>query len=153
MLTNALHLDDPAVRADLCEADEVAVKLDAATDETLRKYNRPARERSVRQIVDGIKAFRAQYHGKLCTQTMLMGANVKEAEAIAELLKEIGPDEIQLNTPRRFYPLVWRQENRGRHTAAPPDYPHRELKTVPPEQMAQIKAMVEQVTGISVVAA
>jgi len=153
VLTNALHLDDPAVRADLAEADEVAVKLDAATDDTLHKMNRPARERTIRQIVDGILQFKQMYAGKLSTQTMLMGANYKEVEAIAHLLREIQPQEIQLNTPKRFYPLIWRQENRGRHTGTPPEYPHRQLKTITPEQMAEAKAMVERITGIKCITA
>jgi len=142
VLTNAMHLDDPAVRADLALADEVAVKLDAATDETLRLFNRPAREMTVRGIVDGIKQFRSESAGKLSTQTMLMSGNVREIEAIARLLKEIAPDEIQLNTPRRFYPLVWRQENRGRHVADAPDYPHRRLRTLTADEMAHARHIV-----------
>ncbi len=153
VLTNAMHLADPAVRADLAEADEVAVKIDAATDETLQKYNRPAARITIRSIVEGIKQFKVEYQGKLSTQTMLMGANIKEIEQIAHLLKEIAPDEIQLNTPKRFYPLIWRQENRGRHRADAPDYPHRQLRTITAEQMQEAKSLVEHITGLPVIAA
>ena len=151
VLTNAFHFHDPSVRRDMAEADEVAAKLDAASDSMLALFNRPVESVTARRLVEGIRLFRSEFKGRLAIQTMLMSANFKEVEAIAALIREIGPDEIQLNTPRRFYPLVWRQENRGRHMEAPPDYPHRRLRVIPPERMREIAALIRRITGIETV--
>jgi wyosine [tRNA(Phe)-imidazoG37] synthetase (radical SAM superfamily) len=63
VLTNSFHFSDPAARADLAEADEVAAKLDAADDSMLALYNRPAEPATVRGIVEDIKRFRADSRG------------------------------------------------------------------------------------------
>ncbi|MCX7013621.1 MAG: radical SAM protein [Candidatus Sumerlaeota bacterium] len=151
VLTNALHLHDPRVRRDLAEASEVAAKLDAADDRMLGVINRPVESVSVRWIVEGIRLFRREFAGRLCIQTMLMPSNIRQARRIAELIREIQPDEAQLNTPRRFYPLVWRQENRGRHVEAPPDYPYRRLRTITPDQMREVAEMMRKVAGVKTV--
>lgn len=150
-LTNAFHLRDPAVRADLCEADIVAVKLDAASDAMLARVNRPVEALTTRDLVESILLFKSEYKGRLCIQTMLMPMNRKEAEGIARLIREIQPAEAQLNTPRRFIPLVWRQENRGRHRSDEPDYPHRQPRTITLAEAREIEAMMRELTGVEVI--
>ncbi len=39
--------------------------------------------------------------GKLALQVMFIQDNVKDAEAIASIARNINPDEVQLNTPLR----------------------------------------------------
>ncbi|MCH8858918.1 MAG: radical SAM protein [Proteobacteria bacterium] len=149
VLTNAFHLHDPEVRRDLSHADEVAAKLDAATDEMLSRVNRPVETMSVERIVEGIKLFRAEYDGRLAIQTMLTPVNIKQIGDIGKLIRRIGPDEVQLNAPRRFYPMVWRQENRGRHDANPPDYEHRRLKMPEQDQLREALDIMKEESGVS----
>jgi wyosine [tRNA(Phe)-imidazoG37] synthetase (radical SAM superfamily) len=113
VLTNAATLGDPEVRRDLCEADRVFCKLDAADEETFRKINRPVTGLSLRRVVEGIKRFKSEYAGRLAVQTMLMPLNADGAEALAKILREIRPDEVQLNAPSRKRPREWRVGARG----------------------------------------
>ena len=113
VLTNATTFGDPEVRRDLCEADRVCCKLDAADEETFRKINRPVAGLSLRSVVEGIKQFKSEYAGHLAVQIMLMPLNAGEAEAFAKILRAVRPDEVQLNAPSRKPPREWRVEARG----------------------------------------
>ncbi len=149
VLTNATTLGDPRVRADLREADKVFCKLDAADDQTLLRVNRPVAGVTVRSIVDGIKALRAEFPGYLAVQMMFMPMNRKELEAMADLLNEIRPDEVQLNTPMRPVPRDWFRESRGNHLGLP--YPAAQLKTVDRADALTIEAQLQELTGLKIV--
>jgi len=101
VLTNASFLHDKGVRGDLSKADFVVAKLDAASESVFKKINGPARGINLAKVVGGIKKFLSEYTGKLALQIMFVKENEKEAEEIAQLAREIGADEIQLNTPLR----------------------------------------------------
>lgn len=149
LLTNGALLHIPEVRADVNGIDRVFVKLDAATPETFKRINRPAAGVSLESIVAGAKAFRADYSGYFGLQCMFMPANFGEAEAVAALAKDIAPDEIQLNTPRRPHPDGWYLASRGSHETQ--DYPARPLKTLTPEQAEALERQLRDLTGIPVV--
>lgn len=149
VLTNGTLLNTPQVRQELMAADEVAVKLDAATEAGLKQMNRPVAGVSLEGIVSGAMAFRAEYPGKMSIQTMFMPANLKEAEALAELINRIQPDEVQLNTPKRPYPLQWVVDTRGNHTGHA-DYPTVPLKTVSPEVAVTLEDLLHQRTGLPI---
>jgi wyosine [tRNA(Phe)-imidazoG37] synthetase (radical SAM superfamily) len=149
VLTNATTLWDPQVRADLAEADRVFCKLDAADDATLQRVNRPVDGVTVRTIVEGIKALRAEYKGYLAVQMMFMPMNRSEIQAMAMLLNEIRPDEVQLNTPRRPVPREWHLESRGNHEGVP--YPAVQLKTVDRDEALAIEQQIRDLTGLKVV--
>lgn len=148
VLTNSTLLHDPAVRAELCAADKVFCKLDAATDRTLRLINRPVAGVTARDIVDGIKALRAEYRGHLAIQTMLLPLNRNEVEPLAAWLKEIQPDEIQLNSPTRPVPREWRLETRGNHGAA--DESAINLKQLSAKELVEIAAQLCHLTGLPI---
>jgi len=101
VLTNSSLLYDKSVRGDLAGADTVVAKLDAADDDMLRRLNRPVFSLSVHQIIDGLKAFRYIFSGKLAIQIMFIQINREKAAELASLVKELAPDEIQINTPLR----------------------------------------------------
>jgi wyosine [tRNA(Phe)-imidazoG37] synthetase (radical SAM superfamily) len=149
VLTNGTLLHDPAVRADLSEADTVAVKLDAASDEVLKRMNRPVASVTLESIVEGAVALKREYSGKLCLQCMFMPANLAEAEAMADLINRIHPDEVQLNTPKRPYPLQWVVDSRGNHGQV--EYPARELRVVTPEQADVIEEAIRNKTHVPVI--
>jgi wyosine [tRNA(Phe)-imidazoG37] synthetase (radical SAM superfamily) len=101
VLTNSSLVSDPAVRAELSLADEVVAKLDAPTEPLLRRVNRPAAGITLHSILDGLRALRREYAGRLALQIMFYRANQCHAEALAGLASELQPEEVQINTPLR----------------------------------------------------
>jgi len=149
VLTNATLLWDPEVQDQLMGADQVSVKLDAASDAMLARMNRPVDGVTHDKIMAGILAFKARYTGRLGVQTMFMAANLSEVDALAQCIQQIAPDELQLNTPRRPYPLEWHIDSRGNHSDETP-YKARALKTVSREEAQSLEAILAEKTGIPI---
>jgi wyosine [tRNA(Phe)-imidazoG37] synthetase (radical SAM superfamily) len=101
VLTNSSRLIDAGVRAELCLADLVVAKLDAADKATFREINRPANGVSFESILEGLRRFREDYRGRLAIQVMFCQQNRDHAARIAGLIAGFRPDEVQLNTPLR----------------------------------------------------
>jgi wyosine [tRNA(Phe)-imidazoG37] synthetase (radical SAM superfamily) len=113
VLTNSTRLTDAQVRRELRGADAVFCKLDAADEETFRRINRPVEGLMLRSVVEGIKKLRAEYTGRLAVQTMLTTLNVGMVAEFARVLREVMPDEVQINTPARPVPPEWSVAARG----------------------------------------
>ncbi len=105
VITNSTTIGRSDVQQDLLKADLVLFKIEAATQETFEKINRPAKGILLKDIVAGIKAFKALYKGKLALQVMLTDINKAEVQDIARIARDIAPDEVQLNTPLRPSPV------------------------------------------------
>jgi len=101
VITNSSLIDRADVEQDLKLADLVMLKLDAPSEELFLKINRPVRAVKFDKMLGGIKRFRSLYKGRLALQIMFMEENKERANDLAELAREINPDEIQLNTPLR----------------------------------------------------
>jgi wyosine [tRNA(Phe)-imidazoG37] synthetase (radical SAM superfamily) len=101
VLTNSSLMPEAAVRSELALADFVVAKLDAPNEDMFRRVNRPAGPYSLRDILQGIKLFRTQGQGMLALQMMFVKENQGCASLLAELAREISPDEVQINTPLR----------------------------------------------------
>ena len=101
VITNGTLLGRKDVQADLHAADLVLVKLEAADEATFQAMNRPAPGVTLASVVDGIKAFRRVFKGRFALQIMFIEKNKSQAGAIARWTKEIGADEVQINTPLR----------------------------------------------------
>ncbi len=101
VITNSSIINRADVQEDLSLADFVVAKLDACSPGSLEAINNPMEGISLDVIIDGIKRFRAHYQGKLALQIMFVDQNKDYVEEIAALAREIGPDEVQLNTPLR----------------------------------------------------
>ncbi len=56
VLSNASRLDDPAVREALAALDARIMKLDAGTEETFRRYNRPFGSTTLASVLAGLAA-------------------------------------------------------------------------------------------------
>ncbi|MEQ8819659.1 MAG: radical SAM protein [Sumerlaeia bacterium] len=152
VLTNSTWLHDEATRKRLARATIVDCKLDAASDEMLRRVNRVAPGVTIERILRGIKALRADpdFTGMLTMQVMFMPMNRKEAEPMADLIRDIGPDEIHLNTPLRPYPKQWYLGARGNHTGDMP-VETAKLKTISLEEAEEIEALLRERTGVPVI--
>jgi len=104
VITNSSLLSREDVRADLCAADWVSVKLDAADEETWRRVDHPHRQLSFPHIIEGLFAFSREYSGQLVTETMLAaGINDSEEDAVrvADVLAGLAPSRAYLSIPTR----------------------------------------------------
>ncbi|MBU1007059.1 MAG: radical SAM protein [Candidatus Omnitrophica bacterium] len=101
VITNSSLMSRHDVRKDLALADFVMAKMDAHCAESLLKVNKPVKSVTFATIVDGIKKFKSDYKGKLALQIMFTAKNKDYAGDIASVAKDIGPDEVQINTPLR----------------------------------------------------
>ncbi len=101
VLTNGSLLHLETVRDDLQYADLVIPTLDAASPQLLKFINRPHHSLRFSQILMGLKDFRREFGGQVWLEVMLcLGINddPKEIQRLREILDQIGPDRIQLNT-------------------------------------------------------
>jgi len=105
VLTNASLMDRKDVRQDLSGADLVVAKLDAPSEEIFKKINRPVKGITLSKVVRGIKKFSKIHRGKLALQIMFTPGNRENAKELARMARQIGADEVQLNTPLRPCPV------------------------------------------------
>ena len=101
VLTNGTLLDNPAVRNDLLEADIVSPSLDAVSADVFEKVDRPNPKLRIDTIIDGIKAFRHEYKGRMWIEILFVkGMNDHDDEVfkMKQVLDEIQPEKIHLNT-------------------------------------------------------
>ena len=104
VITNGSLLHLPEVRKDLLRADVVLPSLDAADAATFNKINRPHKSLSLSELLEGLKAFRREYRGKVWLEVMLI-RNINNSRQHIEMLRQIidgiAFDRVQLNTVAR----------------------------------------------------
>ncbi len=105
VLTNSSLISRPDVRLDLTWADVVVAKLDAPNEDLFCSINRPVKDISLKQTIDGISRFRKMHTRTLALQMMFMKANQNFAPEMAEMAAQLSANEIQLNTPLRHCPV------------------------------------------------
>ena len=101
VLTNGTLLDNPEVRRDLLEADIVSPSLDAVSPDVFEIVDRPNPKLRIDTIIDGIKAFRQEYKGRMWIEILFVkGMNDHDEEVfkMKQVLDEIQPEKIHLNT-------------------------------------------------------
>jgi len=92
------------VRKDLCKADWVSLKTDAATEEVWHKVNRANKSLKLDDIQKGMIDFKSEFQGFYVTETMLIdGVNdsKEELEKIATFLQKIEPTKSYISIPTR----------------------------------------------------
>jgi wyosine [tRNA(Phe)-imidazoG37] synthetase (radical SAM superfamily) len=101
VLTNGTLFSDRQVRSELLKADVVLPSLDAATESSFRKINKPVANLQVEEYIEGLVDFRKEYPGKIWLEVLIIpGYNDSNANltALKKAFKKIKPDSIQLNT-------------------------------------------------------
>jgi wyosine [tRNA(Phe)-imidazoG37] synthetase (radical SAM superfamily) len=101
VLTNGglLHLSE--VRDDLALADIVVPSLDAASDASFRRINRPAPDTNLEKIIAGIATFKQEFQGELWLEVLLVkkiNDTPEDIAALKEAVLSIKPDKVQLNS-------------------------------------------------------
>lgn len=110
VITNGSLLWRRDVRADLARADLVSVKVDAGTESTWKRIDRPHKCLAWACVRGGILEFRLSFKGKLISESMLVaGVNDSEEElrALAEYLRALGPDVAYISVPTRPPAETW----------------------------------------------
>jgi len=101
VLTNGTLFSMKSVRRALMAADLVVPSLDAATQRMFIRVNRPHASLNMEGIIQGLKAFREEFKGRIWLEIMLVKnindspAHIRELKKIIRLIK---PDKTQLNT-------------------------------------------------------
>ncbi|NIA16971.1 MAG: radical SAM protein, partial [Planctomycetes bacterium] len=104
VITNGSLLSLSEVRASIGAADLVIPSLDAGCSETFQIINRPCPDISFERMLGGLIEFRRQFTGQYWLEVFILaGINDSETEIgkLAECIRQIAPDKVQLNTVSR----------------------------------------------------
>jgi wyosine [tRNA(Phe)-imidazoG37] synthetase (radical SAM superfamily) len=101
LLTNGTLFYQKQVREDIKDSTVVIPSLDAATEKTFKKINRPSPHLHVDTIIDGLIRFRKEYRGKIWLEVFIipgMNDSITELTALKRMIGKFKPDQVQLNT-------------------------------------------------------
>jgi wyosine [tRNA(Phe)-imidazoG37] synthetase (radical SAM superfamily) len=101
VLTNGTLFYQKQVRKEILDADLVLPSLDAASDLSFRKINRPFHKLNINEYIQGLVDFRKEYRGKIWLEVLILPGyndNAEELYILKEAFEKIKPDSIQLNT-------------------------------------------------------
>ncbi|MCM8816883.1 MAG: radical SAM protein [Candidatus Omnitrophica bacterium] len=101
LLTNSSTITDVSVQEEIMVMDLVSFKIDAVTQETFERINRPCCGIKIEKILQNIENFRKKFKGVFTIQSMFVEENMEEAQHIAEICRKLKPDIVYLNTPLR----------------------------------------------------
>jgi len=104
VITNSSLLWRKDVREDLMSTDACLPSLDAATERTFRRINRPHRSLVIDRILEGLAEFGDEYEGEVMLEVMLVkGYNDSEEELkkMASAISELRVDKLHILTPVR----------------------------------------------------
>jgi len=104
LLTNGSLLGHPEVCQQAAKADLVKVSLSVYDQASLEQINRPVSGIAFAAMLAGQQAFRTNFKGKLWVEVFLlqdMNTSPEAIARIAELVKSLHADKVQLNTAVR----------------------------------------------------
>jgi len=79
----------------------VLPSLDAASDLSFRKINRPFHKLNINEYIQGLVDFRKEYSDKIWLEVLILPGyndNPEDLQLLKEAFEKIKPDSIQLNT-------------------------------------------------------
>lgn len=101
VLTNGSLLSDPDVRRDLLPADVILPTLSTVVKQTFLKIHRPDPGISLERMLKGLVQFRKEYSGEIWLEVFIIpriNTSDEEIAGLLEIIREIKPDRVQLNT-------------------------------------------------------
>ncbi|MBU0529735.1 radical SAM protein [bacterium] len=101
VLTNGTLLYQQQVRKELLDTNVVLPSLDAASDLTFLKINRPFYNLKIDQYIQGLVDFRTEFKGKIWLEVFIIPGyndNKNDLDLLKNAFERINPDSIQLNT-------------------------------------------------------
>ncbi|MBW1937851.1 MAG: radical SAM protein [Deltaproteobacteria bacterium] len=101
VLTNGTLFYQKQLRAELFNADLVLPSLDAASEMSFRRINRPHHSLNIQEYIQGLQNFRKEYKGQIWLEVLII-PGYNDSNSDLKLLKQafdkIQPEIIQLNT-------------------------------------------------------
>lgn len=104
ILSNGSTIYKNEIQQILKDLDIVKISLDAADQKTFEKVNRVYPGIKVSDIVSGLKQFRKIFNGELVIEILVVknvNDSIENIKNIADALKEINPDRVDLGTVDR----------------------------------------------------
>jgi len=104
VITNSSLLGDASIRKELLSADLIVPSLDAVTEQTFQKIDRPHPGIKIEDIISGLVELRKEFSGKIWLEVMLASGindDLRYIKKLKEIADKINPDKIQLNSPVR----------------------------------------------------
>jgi wyosine [tRNA(Phe)-imidazoG37] synthetase (radical SAM superfamily) len=101
LLTNGTLFNDPHVRKAIVEVDVVKASMDAGSEKHFFHINRPHQDLNFTAIIDGLVAFRKQYHNKYLIEVFFIPDINDSPDSLKQIKRMLGmihPDSVQLNT-------------------------------------------------------
>jgi wyosine [tRNA(Phe)-imidazoG37] synthetase (radical SAM superfamily) len=101
VLTNGTLFDQKKVRTELLDVDLVLPSLDAASESSFKKINRPFHTLNINKYIQGLIDFRKEYSGKIWLEVLILPGyndNKKDLKLLKDAFVKIKPDRIQLNS-------------------------------------------------------
>ena len=101
VLTNGTLLYQKQVRTELLDADLVLPSLDAASELSFQKINRPFHDLNIQKYIQGIQDFRNDYKHEIWLEVFIIPGynnNDIDLKLLKQAFNKINPDIIQLNT-------------------------------------------------------
>lgn len=110
LLTNSSLFHISEVRSEVLDIDYVLPSYDAYSEETFKKINNPTSELTAQMITEGLIEFSKEYKGTLWVEVFILddvNDNEEEIKNIKEILTQVSPNRIQLNTLDRPGAFSW----------------------------------------------
>jgi wyosine [tRNA(Phe)-imidazoG37] synthetase (radical SAM superfamily) len=110
VISNGTFLTSRKEREELSKADWVSLKIDAVNGKTWKRVNRPHPDIILKDVLDGMIKFSAEYMGELNTETLLIDKindNEEEIKDIADFIGQINPDKAYIAVPTRPPQFEW----------------------------------------------
>jgi len=101
VLTNGTLLFNTDVRKEIINADLVLPSLDAGSQDVFNKINRPEKSLKIKDCIQGLIDFSKEFKGKIWLEVFILPGyndNKNEIAKLREIILQINPDSIQLNT-------------------------------------------------------
>ena len=101
LLTNSTLLYYENVREEILGIDLLLPSLDAVSEKVFKKLNRPNSKLDNNKIIEGLIKFSKSFSGKIWLEVFIVpGLNdtIEELELLKNVIKDIAPDQVQLNT-------------------------------------------------------
>jgi len=101
LLTNGSLFNHEQVRTQILKADLVLPSLDAASDATFHKIDRPFHKIKIENYIQGLIDFRKEYNGKIWLEILILpdiNDSINDLLLLKEAILKINPDKVQLNT-------------------------------------------------------
>lgn len=129
LLSNSTGLSRKEVRESVSHLDIPVFKLDAGTEKTFMKLNRPAPGVSFAEIVSRLKALRGVYIQTVHVDGSPSNTDPDDILAYFELIRDIGPRAVHLYSTDR-------------------PVPESRISRVDPEWLEEIASQLESETGV-----